>query len=68
MSTKKGPYRKLVKIEMLEDYSRLSKGNVIEVHPVMAKRLEALNVAKKTTKELSNPQTLPSSNIKGGEK
>lgn len=63
MSTKKGPYRKLVRVEMLEDYSRLKKGNVIEVHPVMAKRLEALSVAKKTIKELSKPQQLPSANI-----
>lgn len=64
MNVKQGPYRKLVKIEITESYSRLRKGAIIEVHPVMASRLEALSVAKKSSKELSNPQLLPSANIK----
>ena len=68
MNAKKGPYRKSVKVEMIEDFSRLAKGNVVEVHPVMSKRLIAAGVAKVSTKDLSKPQQLPSANIKTGEK
>jgi hypothetical protein len=66
MSTKKGPYRKLTKVEILKDHSRYSQGNVVEMHPVLAKRLMAIDVAKVTTKELSKPQQLPSANIRSG--
>ena len=64
---KQGVYRKFVKIEMLKDYSRLSANSVIEVHPVMADRLIALEVAKKTTKALTNNAELPSARILGNE-
>lgn len=64
MSTKKGPYRKVVKVEVLSDYSRLSKGNVVEMHPILAKRLQVIDVVKPTIKELSKPATLPSAHIK----
>ena len=66
MNAKKGPYRKLTRVEILSDYSRYSKGNVIEMHPVLAKRLIAIDVAKVTTKELSKLQQLPSANIRSG--
>lgn len=60
---KQGVYRKSTKIELLKDYSRLSAGSVVEVHPVLADRLIALEVAKKTTKALTNNMELPSARI-----
>lgn len=66
MNAKKGPYRKLTKVEILVNYSRYNKGEVIEMHPVLAKRLAAIDVAKVTTKELSKLQQLPSANIRSG--
>ena len=66
MNAKKGPYRKLTKVEILVNYSRYNKGEVIEMHPVLAKRLTAIDVAKVTTKELSKLQQLPSANIRSG--
>lgn len=37
---------------MIENFSALRKGQVLEVHPVMATRLMAKDVAKKTTKPM----------------
>lgn len=46
---KKGAWRSVVKIQMEKDYSAMKKGNVYEVHPVMAQRLLAKDVAKEYT-------------------
>lgn len=45
-------FRQVVRIEMIENFSALRKGQVLEVHPVMATRLMAKDVAKKTTKPM----------------
>lgn len=51
---KKGDYRRSKKVEILKDRSAYKKGNVIEVHPVLAKRLIAEGVAEESTKKLTD--------------
>ena len=63
MSTKKGQFRKIVRVEMLETVSALKKGVVTEMHPVLANRLIAANQAKKSSKELSSPAIAPMAKI-----
>lgn len=49
---KKGAYRKLVTVEIVSDYSALKKGTVTEMHPVLANRLIAMDVAKTSKKTI----------------
>lgn len=50
---KKGDYRKFVKVEILEDTKARKKGEVVEMHPILANRLVAIEKAKTTTKKLT---------------
>lgn len=51
---KKGPYRRVVKVEITtENVNAREKGEVCEMHPVLADRLIASDNAKKTTKALT---------------
>lgn len=50
---KKGDFRKLTRVEILENRGVLKKGTVKEMHPILAKNLIIEGVAKKTTAELS---------------
>jgi len=43
---KKGDYRVVVKMEVVEDHGLYKKGDVIEVHPVLSKKLLMQSVAK----------------------
>jgi len=43
---KKGDYRVLVNVEILEDYAMYKKGTTVEMHPVLANRMIAQSVAK----------------------
>jgi len=43
---KVGVYRKLMQVEILKDTSQYKKGEVREMHPVLAKRLIADDSAK----------------------
>jgi hypothetical protein len=61
---KKGVYRKLKRVEVLKDTSVYKAGDIREMHPALAKRLIADDLAKASTKELSNPVVLPSAKIK----
>jgi hypothetical protein len=47
---KKGVYRKVVTVEILKDTSQFKKGDVKEMHPVLAKRLIADDIAKASKK------------------
>ena len=47
---KKGVYRKVVTVEILKDTSRYKKGDVREMHPVLAKRIIDDDVAKASKK------------------
>lgn len=53
--------RKTIRIEMVKNYSALRAGQVLEVHPNMAARLIAKDVAKKSNKALSS--AIPASKI-----
>ncbi len=50
---KKGPYRKVVKVEILNDTKARKKGCVCEMHPVLAERLIAADKAEISTKDLT---------------
>lgn len=49
---KKGVYRKSTIVEMLKDTSQYKKGSVVEMHPVLAKRLIADDTAKVSKKSV----------------
>lgn len=51
---KKGPYRKVTKVEILEPTKARKKGEVVEMHPVLADMLIEAKKAKVSTKELTN--------------
>jgi hypothetical protein len=61
---KKGVYRRLEKVEILKDTSVFKKGEVREMHPVLAARIIAEDVGKKTTKEVNVVSKIPVGNIK----
>lgn len=43
---KKGKFRKVEKVEVIKEHNFLKKGQVVEMHPVLAKRLIARDVVK----------------------
>ncbi len=48
----KGVYRKLVVVEILKNTSQYKKGEVREMHPVLARRLIAGDIAKSSNKKV----------------
>ena len=61
---KKGVYRRSVTVEVLKDRSNYKKGTVVEVHPVLAKRLIAEGSASESKKEVTATPILPTAKIK----
>ena len=61
---KKGPYRRVEKIEMIEDRGVLKKDEVIEVHPELKKMLVKEGKAKPTNKKLTSKAIMPTSKVK----
>ena len=60
---KTGPYRKLVRVEILEDMLAYKKGAVAEMHPHLANKLEEKKLAKRSAKALTNEPVAPSAKI-----
>jgi hypothetical protein len=61
---KVGVYRRLETVEILKDHSVYKKGQVREMHPVLAKRLIADDVAKVTKKSATNVKQPTKVNLK----
>lgn len=64
---KKGPYRRVEKIEMIEDRGVLKKNEVIEVHPELKKMLVKEGKAKPSDKKLTTKAVIPTSKVKSEE-
>lgn len=50
------PTRKVIRVEIIENYSSLKAGIVVEMHPVLYKQLLDKGVCVKTTKPLGYTQ------------
>lgn len=61
---KKGHYRKLKRVEILKDSSSYKKGEVREMHPVLANKLIVDERAKGSSKPLTNEPVKPVSKVK----
>lgn len=67
------PTRKVIRVEIIEDYSKLKAGVVVEMHPTLYKQLLDKGVCVKTTKPLGYTQlvkkeTKPVVDETGGDK